>query len=453
MTFIDLLLANLLAFYLTYLLAFYLAYLLAFYVAFYLAYLLGYLLPSYLANLLASYLANILTYLLAFYLTFCLAYLLAFYLAYFLAYVLAYLLAFYLAYLLAYLLTSYLAFYLANLLAFYLANILALYLAYHLTFYLAYLLAFYQAYLMAFYLVYLLAFYLTCYLAFYVAYLLAFYLAVEVQRCTLSWEGPRLRSSGAHWAGKVPGWGPAVHTELGRSQVEVQQCTLSWEVGKELGQDLASRKCRCKLMQTWSRRNWRRRRTRRTRRRTASRGGGEQLLIKSNNPHLAGGEILSKLWNASSDRKNAAFQSPQNTPDEMSCYCGKTRKRPNFGIHFLDVFDEINSRVTTVPYSLEEKMCFSEHGFRSGGMFLFICLSLAFAHHRAEGQWQPIWCILHAHQDAFGPSHFVTCLPNFCRVASKTKHRFLHRIGEMGGVEAIVQAPGCCVADWKAYWL
>ena len=41
---------------------------------------------------------------------------------------------------------------------------------------------------------------------------------VEVQRCTLSSEGPRLRSSGAHWAGKVPGWGPAVHTELGRSQ-------------------------------------------------------------------------------------------------------------------------------------------------------------------------------------------------------------------------------------------
>ena len=24
-----------------------------------------------------------------------------------------------------------------------------------------------------------------------------------------------MRSSGAHWAGKVPGWGPAVHTELG----------------------------------------------------------------------------------------------------------------------------------------------------------------------------------------------------------------------------------------------
>ena len=106
---------------------------------------------------------------------------------------------------------------LANLLAFYLANILALYLAY--------LLAFYLTYLMAFYLAYLLAFYLT----FYLAYLLAFYLAVEVQRCTLSWAGPRLRSSSAHWAGKVPGWGPAVHTELGRSQVEVQRCPLSWE--------------------------------------------------------------------------------------------------------------------------------------------------------------------------------------------------------------------------------
>ena len=51
----------------------------------------------------------------------------------------------------------------------------------------------------------------------------------RVERRTLSWEGPRLRSSGAHWAGQVPGWGPAVHTELGRSQVKVQRCTLSWE--------------------------------------------------------------------------------------------------------------------------------------------------------------------------------------------------------------------------------
>ena len=131
---------------------------------------------------------------------------------------------------------------------------------------------------------------------------------VEVQRCALSSEGPRLRSSGAHWAGKVPGWGPAVRTELGRSQVEVQRCALSWEgprlrsssahwagkvpgvevqqcalsseVGEELGEELVRRKRRWKLMQTWSRRNWRRRRRRR---RTTA-------LIKSNNPHLAGGE-------------------------------------------------------------------------------------------------------------------------------------------------------------------
>ena len=115
--------------------------------------------------------------------------------------------------------------------------------------------AYLLAYLLAFYLAYLLQYVLAYLLALYLAYLLAFYLAVEVQRCTLSWAGPRLRSSGAHWAGKVPGWGPAVHTELGRSQVEVHQCALSSEVGEELGEELARRKWRWKLMQTWSRRN------------------------------------------------------------------------------------------------------------------------------------------------------------------------------------------------------
>ena len=232
-----LLLANLLAFYLTFYLAFYLAYLLAFYLAyllaFYLAYLLAfylaYLLACYLANLLAFYLANILAlylaYLLAFYLAFYLAYLLAFYPAYLLAYVLAYLPAFYLAYLLAY--------YLANLLAFYLANILALYLAY--------LLAFYD---------------LTFYLAFYLAYLLAFYLAYLPTwgPAGNTWRGySRLRSGREHWAGMVVvevrqgtlsvdgrGWGPAGNTGRGYSRlrsgrehwagmvvVEVRQGTLS----------------------------------------------------------------------------------------------------------------------------------------------------------------------------------------------------------------------------------
>ena len=37
----------------------------------------------------------------------------------------------------------------------------------------------------------------------------------------------------------------------GRSQVEVQQCALSSEVGEEHGEELARRKWRWKLMQTW----------------------------------------------------------------------------------------------------------------------------------------------------------------------------------------------------------
>ena len=82
---------------------------------------------------------------------------------------------------------------------------------------------------------------------------------VEVQRCTLSWAGPRLRSSGAHWAGQLAGWGPAVHTELGSSQVDVQQCALSWAVGEELGDELAR----------LARRKWRWKR----RRRGGQRGG------------------------------------------------------------------------------------------------------------------------------------------------------------------------------------
>ena len=127
------------------------------------------------------------------------------------------------------------AFYLTFCLAFSLAYLLAFYLAYLLTFYLTFCLAFSLAYLPA----YLLAFYLT----FYPAYLLAFYLAVEAQRCALSWGGPRLRSSGAHWAGKVRGWGPAVHTELGRSQVEVPVHTElgSWQRAwrRELAKSLA----------------------------------------------------------------------------------------------------------------------------------------------------------------------------------------------------------------------
>ena len=46
---------------------------------------------------------------------------------------------------------------------------------------------------------------------------------VEVQRCSLSSEGPRLRSSGAQCAQTLA--------------VEVQQCPLRAELGEELGED------------------------------------------------------------------------------------------------------------------------------------------------------------------------------------------------------------------------
>ena len=49
-----------------------------------------------------------------------------------------------------------------------------------------------------------------------------FYLAVEVQRCPLDSRGPWLRSSGAHWAREVAGWGPAVPTAI-----------RSWQRGEE----------------------------------------------------------------------------------------------------------------------------------------------------------------------------------------------------------------------------
>ena len=81
-----------------------------------------------------------------------------------------------------------------------------------------------------------------------------------------------------------------MHTELGSSQVGSKSLAKSWrrvgKVGKaEVEVELAD----------MVRRNWKEeeaRRRRRRRRRTASRGGGGEqcALIKSNNPHLAGGE-------------------------------------------------------------------------------------------------------------------------------------------------------------------
>ena len=79
-----------------------------------------------------------------------------------------------------------------------------------------------------------------------------------------------------------------MRTELGSSQVEVQQCALSWEVGEELGDELAGRKWRWKLMQTWSRRNWRRRLG-------GGRGGGGQLVEEEEEEEDAAGKRSDKI--------------------------------------------------------------------------------------------------------------------------------------------------------------
>jgi len=83
-----------------------------------------------------------------------------------------------------------------------------------------------------------------------------------------------MRASGAHCAQTLA--------------VEVQQCPLRAEVGKEFGEELARRKWTWKWQKwtwKWMQRWWRRRRRSRRRRRRR-----RTTLIKSNNPHLAGGE-------------------------------------------------------------------------------------------------------------------------------------------------------------------
>ena len=126
---------------------------------------------------------------------------------------------------------------------------------------------------------------------------------VEVQWCPLSSEGPRLGSSGAHWARKVPGSGPAVPTALGtlrltpsrahsdrQPAVEVQQCPLPQKLAKRLAKSWQGGSghgsgCTGGGGEGGGRGG-------------GGGGGGEgggggrTALIKSNNPHLAGGEIV-----------------------------------------------------------------------------------------------------------------------------------------------------------------
>ena len=119
-----------------------------------------------------------------------------------------------------------------------------------------------------------------------------------------------LRSSGAHWARKVPGWGPAVPTALGRSLVEVQRCPLrsepcSWgpAVPTQIGsRQLRSSSAHCarklakRLAKSWQGGSGRGSGGTGGGGEGGGRGGGGEgggagtAVITSNNPHLAGGE-------------------------------------------------------------------------------------------------------------------------------------------------------------------
>ena len=232
---------------------------------------------------------------------------------------------------------------------FLLANLLAFYLTYLLAFYLAYLLAYVLAYLLAFYLANLLAFYLTYLLAFYLAYLLAcsgissgilsgkssgilsgissgilsdisFGILSGISSGILSGRwGPavptgiwssRLRSGSAHWdlelavevrqcplGSGARGWGPAVPTATWKSRLRsgtaicnsrLRSGSAHWDL------ELAVEVRLCPLTGIWTTR--RRRRVRRRRRQRRRRRGRRRrrALLKSSNPHLAGGE---KPWN------------------------------------------------------------------------------------------------------------------------------------------------------------
>ena len=94
-----------------------------------------------------------------------------------------------------------------------------------------------------------------------------------------------LRSSSAHWALTVPGWGPAVPT-IGSRQLRsssahcARTLAKSWQGGSEHGSGCRGGGGEAGGRGGDGRRKRRRRRT---------------TVINSNNPHLAGGEIINKM--------------------------------------------------------------------------------------------------------------------------------------------------------------
>ena len=90
---------------------------------------------------------------------------------------------------------------------------------------------------------------------------------------------PRLRSSGAHWARKVPGCGPAVPTQIGSRQWRPSSAHCARKLAKRLAKSWQGGSGRGSggrgVEEKEEDEERRRRRT---------------TVIKSNNPHLAGGE-------------------------------------------------------------------------------------------------------------------------------------------------------------------
>ena len=108
---------------------------------------------------------------------------------------------------------------------------------------------------------------------------------VEVQRCPLGSEGPWLRSSGVHCAQNLA--------------VEVQPCPLRSEAGSSSAH--CARKLAKRLVKSWQGGSGRGSGGTGGGGEGGGRGGGGgegggggagTAVIKSNNPHLAGGEIL-----------------------------------------------------------------------------------------------------------------------------------------------------------------
>ena len=94
---------------------------------------------------------------------------------------------------------------------------------------------------------------------------------VEVQRCSLSSEGSRLRSSGVQ-CGQI-------------LAIEVQQWPLRAEVGEDLGEELGEELARRKWTWKWRQRWWRKRMRRRRKRKRRKR---KIILRKSNNLYVTG---------------------------------------------------------------------------------------------------------------------------------------------------------------------